>query len=158
MVKTLTEEDIIEGGLYQLLAPKDGKLETWCRHNTVKAVKTLEESLRFTDTYWAGSGGRGVYPFDEVKGRLVYLFDLTYGRSVSKREWMEYSEKDRIHIPIGGRPERWLIDTRAEKNKVCVISVLEEDIARLKSTIEISQRELDIKNKELDGRMEAAGE
>lgn len=67
---------------------------------------------------------------------------------------MEYSEKDRIHIPIGGRPERWLIDTRAEKDKAHIISMLEEDIAHLKSTIEFTQRELDIKKKELLGLME----
>ena len=47
----LTEEDIIEGGLYQLLAPKDGKLETWCRHNLLKVVRTHEEGLRLEDTY-----------------------------------------------------------------------------------------------------------
>jgi hypothetical protein len=143
-IEKLTEEDIIEGGLYQLLAPKDGKLETWCQQNLLKAVKTHEEGLQFIDTYWDGSGGRGVYSFDEVKGRLVYLFDLTYGRSVTKREWMEYNEKDRIHIPIGGRPERWLIDTRAEKNKVHIRSMLEEDIAHLKSAIGTNQRELDV--------------
>lgn len=156
--KKLTEEDIIEGGLYRLLEPKDGRLETWCRHNLVKAVKAHEEGLRLVDTYWNGSVGTraGVYSFEEVEGRLVYIFDLTYGRSVSKREWQEYSEKDRTHIPIGGHQERWLIDTRAERSKVCIISLLEEDIADLKSTIEINQRELDRKEKELDDLMEGA--
>jgi len=157
-IEKLTEEDIIEGGLYRLLEETGKPLETWCRHNLLKAVKTHEKGLRFVDTYWDGSIGTGIYSFNDVASRLVYLFDLTYARNVSKREWMEYSEKDRTYIPIGGRQESWLIDRRAEKSKVCIISMLEDDIAHLESMIKINQRELSAKKKALDGLMEDARE
>jgi hypothetical protein len=157
-IEKLTEEDISGGGLYQLLAPKAGKLETWCRHNLLIAVKafTPNPTLSLVDTYQSGSAGTssGVYSFEEVKGRLIYLFDLNNARDVSKREWQDYSKKDRVYIPIGGQAERWLIDTRAKKSKACTISMLEEVIAHLKSTIEFDLRKLNAKKKALSGLIE----
>jgi len=143
----MEEKEIIENGVYRLEPFSTKPNYNWCKHNILIARKD-DHDWRFYDTYWAD--GHTNYPFDEVKDRITFLFDLKGSKEVKSKEYDQYEEEDKFFIPDGGHDKSYLIKAGAEKSRAIIINLFESKIENIKSEIESLQRNLEWKKETLE--------
>ena len=135
----MEENDIKLNGLYQLEPVSDNPNDNWCKLNILLAGKD-ERGLVFYDVYWAD--GHTNYPFEKVKDRITFVFDLNGSKEVKRNEFDQYKEEDKFYIPQGGQDESYLIRRDAEKSREIIIEIMEDKIKDRKNEIKSLQNNI----------------
>ncbi len=129
----MNKDDIKVGAYYT-----DYDQQGWCKHGIFR-TKEYDGKIQFIDTYW-NDKSVSIEHFDI--SNLVYVGQVEDFKECSSDEYWLYSERDRIHIPIGGWHERWLIKKDAKKEHAKIIADIENAIKKLQFDIKWAEQSL----------------
>lgn len=129
----MNKEEIKVGAYYT-----DYAQQGWCRHGIFRTTE-YDGEIRFVDTYW-NDKSVSINHFD--MSNLVYVGQVEDFKECSDDEFWLHNERDRIHIPIGGWHERYLIKKDAKQDHVKVICNIENAIKKLQFDIEWAEKSL----------------
>jgi hypothetical protein len=147
VINEMKEEDVIDGGLYRLLAEPGGYVGTSWYHNLLIA-HVQEDKTVFCDTYWLDF--YRPYELETIRSRLEFVFDLKNARDVTREEWECYADADRTNIPVGMCPAKWYVAKSAQKSVPAMIVIQEHKIEVLRNSIIVERHELAVAERELE--------
>lgn len=101
----------------------------WCKHGTVLTYQG-RDGIKAADTYWGNGYPSGAVELDELTRNGKFIADLDEFRPSNRDEYYRYAESDRVHIPIGGGSERWLVRTLARPDKQNAMRQIAEELIR----------------------------
>ncbi|NFO46552.1 hypothetical protein FDB40_06420 [Clostridium botulinum] len=127
----------------------------WCTHGIVFTV-IIDGIMYAVDTYgkqdiekhkelkYFGEFDK-VWKAKDIESDLEYIMDIDDIKEVNERTFDLWSDKDKVHIPIGNWHERYLVNKNKGIDRENETYKLRSEIESLKWTIESKKRELESK-------------
>lgn len=101
-----------------------------CKHGIVYTMKDKAGQMWAIDTYWDSRFSKSLlqdtryYSMDKVADDLEFIMMIEDITETNSGEFELYDSKDKLHIPVGGWHERFLINKNAKKNPEKVIDYI----------------------------------
>lgn len=125
----------------------------WCKHGIVYTMKDKKGQMWAVDTYWDSRFSKGLtqnttyYSISDVADDLEFVMMIEDAKEINKNNFHLYDEDEKLHIPVGGWHERWLVNKNAKKNENEVIENIEYRIDNYQRKTRSLQEEIEKLNK-----------
>ena len=141
----MEEHELIHNGLYKLEEKSEKDLNGLHKSNTLLAVKENSQ-WKFYDIYYGMGSKQNGYSFDEIKGMITFVFDMSKAKDVPERVYDQYQDCHKLYIPENPyKQSRHIIDRTASKSKSMILQLLNDVVERAENQNKLQQAHIDLK-------------